>query len=220
MKFKSIALIISVVLAAFSFAACDLGLKNKEYVPTSDNCFDFVEIDGAYAISAKSGAVLPATVNLPAEHNGKAITTIAADGFKGTQITKVVLPASYKEIKERAFKECAALKTVSLAAVEKIGNQAFADCEKLSVVNYPAELKEVGEFAFYQTAVANAKFIGVTTIGKFAFYGCKSLKSVYIPSTTVSIGESAFGGIEAEVNYDVSSSNEYYKVSDGKITAK
>ena len=220
MKFKTIAAILSVCLAVFSFAACDIGIKAKEYVPTSENYFDFVEIGGSYAISAKSGVALPSEIHLPTDYHGEKVTVVAEDAFSGSAITKIIVPSSYKEIKERAFKDCAALRNVTLNSVEKIGNQAFADCAGLSVINFPAELNEIGEFAFYQTEVTNLKFIGVKSIGKFAFYGCKNLKYVYIPSTTTSIGESAFGGIDAAINFDVSSSNEYYTVSGGTIAEK
>ena len=221
MKFKTIAFMLSACFALFCFASCDLGLSKKEYVPTGEEYFSFsLTENGTYAISAKDVNNLPTQVNLPKEYEGKSVTEIAEDGFIGASITKVVVPEGYTVIGDMAFKDCASLKTVSLNSVKKIGNHAFYGCNVLSAVEFPTALEEIGGFAFSDTAVTTVKLVKVKTIGKYAFYGCKSLKNLYIPSTTVSIGDKAFDGVNAKINVEVSSANEYYKAEGNNVVSK
>ena len=220
MKFGKIILLALVGALLCSAVACDLGLKNKDYVATSDEYFDFELSGEVYAISAKSGVELPAQINLPATYDGKAVVAVASEGFTGKDITQVVIPESYTEIRRDAFSNCAKLKTVQTSAVKTIGNRAFCDCAQLSDFSFPAALTAIGDFAFSGTRLTSAKFNAVKTIGNFAFYGCGYLKTVYIPKTTTKIGDKAFEGINAEVKFDVANENANYKVDGGKIVKK
>lgn len=222
MKIKNLLFIALISVLFCSFVACDFGLKNKEYVATSDEYFEFtLNTDGnAYTVRAKDVVSLPSQINLPASYDGKDVVAIGVNAFKGSNVTKVVIPDTYKEIKSGAFDGCKELKSVTLGAVETIGDLAFANCENLSTFDFPAALKTIGAHAFKNTKITNARFNAVITIGDYAFYGCEYLKSVYIPSTTTNIGEFAFDGISAKVNIDVASANEFYRVEDGKIVNK
>ncbi len=71
---------------------------------------------------------------IPATINGKTVSAIAPDAFKGnTTIETVTIEAPVTEIPDGAFEGCTSLTSVVLPnSVEVIGVRAFADCTNLS----------------------------------------------------------------------------------------
>ena len=79
------------------------------------------------------------------------VTKIDANAFAyNAEIGYVLLPATLKEIGEKAFYNCAALKVADLSAckLEKIGASAFEGTAVSTVTLALSELKEVGAYAF------------------------------------------------------------------------
>ena len=77
--------------------------------------------------------------------------------------------------------------------IETIGSNSFGDCENLTDISLPSSLREIGSFAFNDTAVE--KIIipdGVETIKSDAFNGCSNLSKVTIPDSVTTIEGGAF----------------------------
>ena len=116
------------------------------------------------------------------------------------------LPASVKKIGDHAFAECAHLAVLDLTkatALEEIGDNAFEGCELLgygkdNALNLPAELKKVGEKAFYNCKELKAIDFSATKVrelNEYAFYGCAKLESVKLAANT-KLGLGVFGKCE------------------------
>ena len=98
--------------------------------------------------------------------------------YNCVNLTKITLPATLEEIKERAFDGAKISNEVYLPnSLKKIQNQAFIQQEKMEVINWPQNLEEVGVQAFFycksiRILPSTAK---LNKLGKEAFKGCTNL---------------------------------------------
>ncbi len=74
---------------------------------------------------------------------------------------------------------------------DKISDGAFAYCEKLNSISF-GSVTEIGNYAFYNTAVTNLSLYFVKTVGEDAFAFCGELKSVTFGTAIERIGNGAF----------------------------
>lgn len=195
---KSLALTL-VVAMIFSLTACNVGLSRK--TPTSVDNFEFKLSGDEYLIKVKDGVTLSGVVILPDEYNGKKVTGICTDGFKGqTEITKI-----------------------SMSSLSEIGGYAFEGCTKLATIEWSNDLTVIGQGAF-----TGCK--GLINIGEFpatleriesrAFDFNSELRVVRIPASVTYIADDAF--INADnVTFEIAYDNPNYKVDEsGKIVRK
>lgn len=151
-------------------------------IPTSSaELFEFELLsNGTYSIKQKAGKTLPEELILPIRCNGKKVTEVASEGFKGrNEIKKVTILDDYVSLGDSAFYGCENLETVIIAdSVFDTGNKTFYGCKKLSSVDLPGK---------------------ISYIGLQAFYGCTSLEVIELPSGLTGIWYGAFegSGIEA-----------------------
>lgn len=160
-------------------------------------------------------------ITIPAQVDGKNVTSIASSAFEGTAITKLTIQASITEIPDRMCKGCLSLSSVSIPnTVTEIGYEAFAGSgltgriplESTSDIKIgPSAFKNCvgiteveisGSTDILASAFANCTQLkmvetsdGIKSIGDLAFNGCTALTSLYLDPTTLTyIGFSAFGG--------------------------
>ena len=95
-----------------------------------------------------------------------AVTSIAADVFKGKALESIVIEEGVTAIPASEFEGCTALKTVSIPlSVTAVGDAAFKGCTALKTVTIAVD-------------VSDDATIGTRTIGSSAFENCTSLESV------------------------------------------
>ena len=127
----------------------------------------------AYGITY-SGLVLDERyVQIPAEHNGKPVTTIFENAFEGhSKLIYIIIPDS----------------------VTVIGDKAFYDCDNIKSIEIPDSVKSIGAQAFQYCSSLTSVTIGssVASIGDHAFSLCSSLTGVVIPNSVTHMGYSAF----------------------------
>lgn len=78
--------------------------------------------------------------------------------------------------------------------VHVLGFHAFADCKNLRKIDFPKNLKVIGEGALSETAIKNI-YLGNTTledIGPIAFRGCRQLEEITLPASLKSLGSMVF----------------------------
>ncbi len=132
---------------------------------------------------------------------------------------EVVIPASTKEIGERAFAFCYDLTSIVIPeGVVSIASEAFCNCNKLESINLPNSISEtegypnIGDrvfmgcdalkapvynnriFAYMPTTYEGAYTIpdGIKYIWKFAFNGCSKLTAITLPNSVTEIGGYSF----------------------------
>lgn len=91
------------------------------------------------------------------------------------------------------------LEFIGISQIEGNSNDGttFAGCTSLTSVIMDEALKDIGEYAFYQTSggqlpIETLKMAGVERIGTYAFNGCTKLKNVTFPTTVSLIEQYAF----------------------------
>ena len=137
-------------------------------------------------------------------------------------ITKVVLPASLKEIGRNAFYGCGGLKTVEWPdGLEKIGKQAFGSCTNLVALTFPRGLKKIESEAFRGCkSLREVQFpSGLETIGESAF--CDTgITNIFIPASVIRIAENSFSLCGALGAIKVDADNPEYASVDGVLYGK
>ena len=120
-------------------------------------------------------------------------TTLGHHVFKNSSLAAVTFPMTLGSIDEYAF-EGTKLETVDLSntQIKKLPNGSFYNCEKLNDVKLPIELTDIGERAFYKSAIASITCpSSLQKIDAWAFQNTK-LTNVVIPTKTGHIGDGAF----------------------------
>ena len=129
-------------------------------------------------------------------------------------LTGITLPASVREICDKAFYWCRSLVNRELGGTgEYIGSQAFDLCTSLVRVDIPSSVRYIGINAFFGcSALSSVSFgdgelyldeasfssctslvgidlpIGLSHIGDYAFSECDALRAITVPSTVSHIG--------------------------------
>ena len=125
-----------------------------------------------------------------------ALQKIGYRSFAGTALTRLVLPASMKEIGSSAFEDCHQLRNVQFnTGLQNIKDHAFKNSGLVSL-ELPNDIKEIGEWAFEGCASLKSVQIpsSVTNLGMGAFYYCTALESVVIPTTLTNFNDRTFNG--------------------------
>ena len=143
-----------------------------DYMTESEGLTFALLSDGTYEVTGR-GTNTDSCLVIPAEHNGKPVTSIGARAFyqELSKITKkVVIPSSIKTIKEYAFYEASTVSNHSnLEEVIFLGESS---------------LEYIGDYAFYCCdSVLFKSFTipkSVTYIGEAVFQSCISLEEILV----------------------------------------
>ncbi len=111
------------------------------------------------------------------------------------KLESVTLPGGLETIEDNAFNSCSALKKITLPdTVTSLGESAFEGAG-LEEIELSKNLKEIGDRAFFETALKTVVVPeDVTTIGTATFGLVKTLKTVVLCGNVTSIGQNAFNG--------------------------
>lgn len=112
-------------------------------------------------------------------------------------ITSAVLRNDFGEVKsigKGAFYNCTSLQTVFMpCGITKIPDMLFMGCKSLLFAEIPPNVKTIGEYAFFQTALDEVVIpYNVKTIKAHAFESCENLRKVVLMNKNTQIEHSAF----------------------------
>ena len=209
MKKTLLALLLILCLCLPTFVACEMAESETEET-TEDTeqkngteGLEYTELsDGTYEVSVGKVKRAVRNIVIPAEHDGKAVTQIADEGFKNfTTLESISIPDSITSIGDSAFHDCMSLKTLNLPdSVKTIENNAFFGCSGLKKIVF-------GENS------------GLEYIGDDAFSGCWGLTSINIPKSVLMLGDRAFVCSKVE-SITVEEGNIAYYSEDNCLLAK
>ncbi len=196
-----------------------MGMINTGATAIDDLTYEI--LDGEVAVT-ECNISASGVLEIPAEIDGKPVTSIAAYAFYGCSgLTSIIIPDSVTGIGFEAFYNCTGLTSIEIPdSVDGIGWSAFFGCVNLNSIIIGSGVKNIGTNVFDDTAFYNTEENwdnGVLYIGNYlirakeslsgnyairsetrliansAFYGCSGLTSVIIPDSVTSIGSGAFG---------------------------
>ena len=139
--------------------------------------------DGTYELSG-IGECTDTDIVIPAEVDGKAVTSIGYDAFgECSSLTSIAIPDSVTDIYMGAFYKCENLASVTFgenSQLEFIDICAFGPCISLTSIELPNSLTIIEESAFSGCTGLTSIAIpdSVTTLVQHAFDGCSGLTSV------------------------------------------
>lgn len=126
------------------------------------------------------------------------IEVIEREAFEDcTNLKKVFLPSTLKEIRYKAFFKCQSLEEITIPeGVEEISVEAFVCCYKLRKIVLSNTLKEIESGTFRSCFSLKEITIpdSVKKIGSSTFYNCQSLEEITIPEGVEKIGFETFRG--------------------------
>lgn len=124
------------------------------------------------------------------------VVTVEANAFENCTRSFSVKGKAIKSVGRNAFSGCVGLVTISLENAESIDDYAFFNCTKLKSVVVGANLKYIGEYAFYSTQLQELDLSVVTAegfkMGSKAFESCEKLISVVLPDVLEEVPFEAF----------------------------
>ncbi len=110
--------------------------------------FTLNEDGQSYSVSI--GECTDKVVGIPSTYDDKPVTKIAAEGFKKSNVTSVVIPNSVTSIGDMAFYDCSNLTSVTIGnSVTSIGNSVFDGCDNLTTITIPDSVTSIGNSAFF-----------------------------------------------------------------------
>ena len=153
------------------------------------------------------------------------LLNVGSYAFVYTGLKQVDLPKSCERIGIAAFFGSSALVRVT-GAPKTVEAYAFAYCEGLKSAAFSEGLKEIGEYAFYQTGIFSMELPdSLNSLGDHAFASddpgirSKIMKEVSIGKGLTYLGENAFGSLPIS-KFIVDAENASFSVKDGFLTDK
>ena len=196
MKKSVIAVIAAAAVAAacvpvFSGCSASAGYELKT---DGDEKYYCASLTG-YSSALKGELVIPAYYG--EGENRYPVKEIAAQGFSGTSVTKIVIPSTVEIIGDGAFIYSGYLEEVVFeegSTITAVPWGMCGGCSLLKRINIPDSVTEIEGMAFTDCASLESIALppALTAVKMSAFEGCSSLKNIVFPETLVSIGARAF----------------------------
>lgn len=191
--------------------------------PTSEEYFDFADIDDESCSLYGVSSDLPELVIIPALVNGRRVVAIEDSCFYNRSGMKYLyIPHTVKTIGFDAFRECPDLEEVIIpknselcelgdsvfrnsdslrkitlenaANLYTIPARAFRNCSALYSVKLPPNLETIEQGAFSWSNIGHITFPKtLQTISDFAFFACTGFFPTLIPKSVTNVGFWAFG---------------------------
>lgn len=137
-------------------------------------------------------------------NSSSALQTVIAPGV-------TTIPVEFDGSYYTPFKGMTKLTTVEFSPeLVSICKDAFYGCTSLTNFTFPDSLKSIGDYAFYNTKLADVAFgENLETVGEYAFYNTL-VTEFSLPASLTQIGTLAFGGCKNLTSFEVASSNPRY----------
>lgn len=173
-----------------------IGIRDADerHASLAQNDFTYTELsDGTLSITQYTGNDM--YMRLPSQLNGKTVTEIAPNAFKGNRSFHIVyLPDTIRALGQSAFENCSYLKYINIPeGVTEIPERCFYKTD-LYEISLPSTLTAIGNYGIYAGDTLCYVFVpeGVTTLGEDAIVGhtfgsCFTV--VHLPSTITEISE-------------------------------
>ena len=133
---------------------------------------------------------------LPDEVDGKAVTALAANAFKGNgKITKLTLGTNITKLEKGALQDCTALREIVFNQVlQEVGESALAGCSQLLAVDLPESVTTIGASAFAGDSSLQKLTLPrqLQVIPEKMCSNCYNLREITIPKECRKIEKSAF----------------------------
>ena len=126
-----------------------------------------------------------------------------------TNLKKVALPKSLKNIGDNCFYNCSSLSDIVIPdSVATINSYSFYGCSSITSIIIPSKLVSIGNGSFLNCIGLTNVIIsdGVTSIGASCFAGCSGLTSVNIPNSVNNIDSCAFCECSSLIDINIPSS--------------
>ena len=201
-----LAVLLALLCVISSMSVFKVDVKAEESaMKTEDGRFEYVEDteNGGYMIY--DYLLNEDAVEIPAEINGKPVTSIDQYSFYQKTMTSVTIPDTVKKIGESAFYECKNLKNVHIPdSVTDLEPYSFGDCYALASFNIPKGITEIPAYAFEWANITSLDIPdNITKIGEGAFGFCENVTSLTIPDSVTEIGEKAFQSCKGLKSFEV-----------------
>lgn len=151
------------------------------------------------------------TIIFQNRYDGKNVTEIGDNTFKGEAVEEAILTEGISEIGNHSFEDCRSLHQIVMPITLKgIGDSAFEGCVSLKSISFPIQLERIGNAAFKGSGLRTVSIPkSIYYMGDYAFAECLELDNIVIPSNIDKITKGMFEGCtnlkKIELNESVTS---------------
>ncbi len=166
--------------------------------------------DDAYSVTGIGTAFTEENIVIPYEYNGKPVTYIGYEAFKGREnIKTLVIPSTVEYVGTSAFENCTNLTEIFICdGVDEIGQNAFKGCTSLQSLFIPSSVYNMENNAFSGCTALQKVEIGngIETLKEGMFLNCKNLTEVVLPERLKKIDSEVFKDCESLTEITIPSS--------------
>lgn len=164
------------------------------------------KLEGSGYTLVSAGDTKTTTFEVPATYEGKPVTAIGEEAFKGfSRLTSVVVPDSVVTIGAKAFSGCGRLKSLSLPFIGKTadakGEKAllgyiFGSASYTGGTSVDQKYSEAAEdvSTFYIPAALTTLTITGSSIPDYALYNCSMITTLEVGKNIATVGAHALDG--------------------------
>lgn len=173
----------------------EIGIDTPEGSVLQDGVWYTYQEETDSYIAAGYTYEIPKTVVLPEQINGKTVSGIGKEAFKGCNLLeRIEPPSTITEIGEYAFSECGMLDEIIMKeGIKRIASFAFEGSRNIKSLVLPAGIEEYGEGIFINSIIEKLTLPSdMTAIGPSFFKEATLKEALVLPNSVQVIEENAF----------------------------
>ena len=181
--------------------------------------FTYTSNGTSITVTGCTSLCVDASVSIPSELEGLAVTSVTSGGFSGKRIVQLTIPnsvTSFNDIWQGGY-NIDRIVFAPGSKITRLRDFLFANNGKLLSIVMPDHLKEIGQYTFYNAGLDSVTIPGTVTSIEGESFRSNRFTSVTIPASVTSLSSSAFDGNVTKIFAPPAVSSVTYSLNGGSM---